>query len=759
MYPRIGYDTKSWIGLLAICLWFFPALLIGQERSNQRFVPIQNSVSYGITRAIVVGISDYQCAEIPDLRFAHRDAEALAELLSSGLFGVVDDHQIKLLTNEQATAASVEAALDWLDQTSKPNERVLIYFAGHGDQEETGEQDGFLLCFDAVEGQYSTGGTVQFSRLRRLCQDWVDRGIAPILVLDACRVGRLAGLSDGGPGTLHRLFSDSMNTETRLLACGPDEKSFEDIAWGNGHGAFTWLLLTGMVGHADQDGDGAVTFHNLKTFLEHEVPNQTERQQHPHILTLDRNWESTLVALDNKPQLEQLPSFTSAFEMYPDLTDRGLEDLIKSVPDTGIRACWNGFQDAILEGRLIDQDGGMGADDYYQCLIEHHELSRPIQLYIQSTFITALLDDGQQALWSILEADRKVISGGREMISQYCMSPHYFQRAAKIMGTRHRLYTSIRARESLLSGMLSLWENIQFKDSVHIASVMNPLMEAIDLDDHLALAWYYRAICEAEMMDNPLAAERSAREANRLAPKWTVPLSHMAYMFVSNANKNFKSFPRDTLFHRAVALLTEAFSIRDDQVITWMALGALYHYWGDKQQAIATYRQVIQMDSTYSLAWVGLGAGLLDLDSLHAAEKAFSMALTYNPTDAAAWHGQGCTNRHLGHLEKARNCFLRAIELTPRHSSRDSLANLYYDLGNLNEAEHQCMTILSENPEYASAHFLLGRIYLQSGKLELATTHIEHCLELNPKFETAIKQYPSIVQLINDPKEIHNKKQ
>ncbi|MEZ5031353.1 MAG: tetratricopeptide repeat protein [Saprospiraceae bacterium] len=108
---------------------------------------------------------------------------------------------------------------------------------------------------------------------------------------------------------------------------------------------------------------------------------------------------------------------------------------------------------------------------------------------------------------------------------------------------------------------------------------------------------------------------------------------------------------------------------------------------------------------------------------------------------------------------KARNCFLRAIELTPRHSSRDSLANLYYDLGNLNEAEHQCMTILSENPEYASAHFLLGRIYLQSGKLELATTHIEHCLELNPKFETAIKQYPSIVQLINDPKEIHNKKQ
>ena len=35
----------------------------------------------GTTRALVVGISEYQDEGIPDLRFAHRDAQAFADYL------------------------------------------------------------------------------------------------------------------------------------------------------------------------------------------------------------------------------------------------------------------------------------------------------------------------------------------------------------------------------------------------------------------------------------------------------------------------------------------------------------------------------------------------------------------------------------------------------------------------------------------------------------------------------------------------------
>jgi hypothetical protein len=37
----------------------------------------------GSTYVVVIGISDYQDAEIPDLKFAHRDAEAFANFLRS----------------------------------------------------------------------------------------------------------------------------------------------------------------------------------------------------------------------------------------------------------------------------------------------------------------------------------------------------------------------------------------------------------------------------------------------------------------------------------------------------------------------------------------------------------------------------------------------------------------------------------------------------------------------------------------------------
>ncbi|MBK8492539.1 MAG: caspase family protein [Saprospirales bacterium] len=42
----------------------------------------------GATYAVVVGISDYQSPDIPDLRFAHRDAQAFADLLKSAGGGI-----------------------------------------------------------------------------------------------------------------------------------------------------------------------------------------------------------------------------------------------------------------------------------------------------------------------------------------------------------------------------------------------------------------------------------------------------------------------------------------------------------------------------------------------------------------------------------------------------------------------------------------------------------------------------------------------
>mgnify|MGYP006307131141 FL=1 len=63
------------------------------------------------TYALVIGISDYQDTDIPDLSFAHRDAEAFAEYLRSPAGGELDEDHLQVLLNEQATSGQVIAAL------------------------------------------------------------------------------------------------------------------------------------------------------------------------------------------------------------------------------------------------------------------------------------------------------------------------------------------------------------------------------------------------------------------------------------------------------------------------------------------------------------------------------------------------------------------------------------------------------------------------------------------------------------------------
>lgn len=55
------------------------------------------------TRAVVVGISDYQDSAIPDLRFADRDAEAFTHWLRALVGLALPDSNIVFLKNTKAT--------------------------------------------------------------------------------------------------------------------------------------------------------------------------------------------------------------------------------------------------------------------------------------------------------------------------------------------------------------------------------------------------------------------------------------------------------------------------------------------------------------------------------------------------------------------------------------------------------------------------------------------------------------------------------
>ena len=77
-------------------------------------------------KALVVGINGYGFPN--DLPSAVRDAEAFANVLDT----VYRFDHVRVLTNGDATRDGVDRGLEWLCQSANTNDRLVVFFSGHG---------------------------------------------------------------------------------------------------------------------------------------------------------------------------------------------------------------------------------------------------------------------------------------------------------------------------------------------------------------------------------------------------------------------------------------------------------------------------------------------------------------------------------------------------------------------------------------------------------------------------------------------------
>lgn len=84
--------------------------------------------------AVVIGVGEYEHPNIPRLRYAARDAEAMHRFLTTE--GGYSKDQVLLLTDstrDKPTLHNIRRALgDYLYRRPGREDMVLIYFAGHG---------------------------------------------------------------------------------------------------------------------------------------------------------------------------------------------------------------------------------------------------------------------------------------------------------------------------------------------------------------------------------------------------------------------------------------------------------------------------------------------------------------------------------------------------------------------------------------------------------------------------------------------------
>lgn len=231
------------------------------------------------TYALVIGISQYQ--KLPQdlwLQYPEADARAFSDHLASPRGGGVPPDRMLVLTNDQATTASVRNAFQTFLKTGPgKNDTVFILIAGHGTVDNSGA---YILTYDS-DPENLARTALPMAELHTLVEDELAQAGHVIFLADVCRAATIAGQKTESLGGAVVELGEASGEMLGLMAARPRELSLEGPEFGGGHGAFTYSLLRGLEGAADQDHDGFVTAGELIDFVTADVPKSTHNKQHP----------------------------------------------------------------------------------------------------------------------------------------------------------------------------------------------------------------------------------------------------------------------------------------------------------------------------------------------------------------------------------------------------------------------------------------------------------------------------------------------
>ena len=236
--------------------------------------------------AVVVGVSEYKNAGIPSLKYADKDAEALANFLRRPEGGGYDNDHIRLLLNKDATLENVKNALiKFLDQAIDID-LVVIYFAGHGAPDPARPQNMFLLTYDSDPSSLSITAFPMWDIQTVLARYISAKRV--IVFTDACHSGGISanfatrGLQTAEQNLVNQLLIDLSKSKEGIVvftasAAGEVSQEYSEM----GHGVFTYYMLEGLEGKADYNNDYAVTINELMQYVEEQVKRKTHGAQNP----------------------------------------------------------------------------------------------------------------------------------------------------------------------------------------------------------------------------------------------------------------------------------------------------------------------------------------------------------------------------------------------------------------------------------------------------------------------------------------------
>jgi uncharacterized caspase-like protein len=188
---------------------------------------------------------------------------------------------VKLLTNEKATKDEVLDGLDWIRQQTTSNDVAMIFFAGHGINDQNNY---YYFCPHNVDQSRLLRTGVAFTDIKNTVSAIAGKAI---FFVDTCHSGNSIGLSTRrGPLDINIVINELSSAENGVVvfsASTGSEASYEREEWKNG--AFTKALVEGLGGAAAIGNTGRITYNMLNVYVSERVKELTKGQQHPTMIS------------------------------------------------------------------------------------------------------------------------------------------------------------------------------------------------------------------------------------------------------------------------------------------------------------------------------------------------------------------------------------------------------------------------------------------------------------------------------------------
>ena len=266
-------------------------VISGKEETNSTYnvvitpdlnIDIENNIPSNKTNenaiAVVLGIEKYR--NVGNVSFASRDASIVREYFNKTLGIPINNIYFKL--NGEVTKGEMEKIFGgWLQNRVDENTSVYVYYAGHG--APSSDQDAYLIPNDGDPNYAEVTGyslNKMYDQLGKLptnnitvfldaCFSGQDRE-QKLLIKDARGLGIKTKIS-AIPDKLN-VFSASSNDQ--VSSGWPDKK----------HGLFTYYMLKGIQGSADNNNDKQISYEELSNYIIINVERQAgflDRKQNP----------------------------------------------------------------------------------------------------------------------------------------------------------------------------------------------------------------------------------------------------------------------------------------------------------------------------------------------------------------------------------------------------------------------------------------------------------------------------------------------